>query len=389
MPNPYGEEFAQAHVSHVLRGHPLRSQQAMPEQRSEQPIAPDAGPPPSTTALVLKSQIALQQCPSCGASQPTSTSICLACGAYLPTKAQLIRCRRCGTQAPAALVICPGCGRELRAARRRSLSWLAPIGLIVLFLLVLQQASRLTSLEWPREQFAAGRQWVMALGEQLDPQITIETIPAETAPSLAVGSATQAESVTTKLNSLADLTLFATPVADAAAMPDASITTLKGALDSEMNAPAASVSGDTAVAAEPQQSTPVETSQAPQVNEEVPVSATATVAPTPTAPPATPTSAPTLAAPVLAPTARPTPTPIRATATASAVPTKRELAPATSGGVLAASALAASPTAPGGDGLSTKASATAAILQPTATEMEAADTPTATPAAAVARPTSM
>lgn len=137
-------------------------------------------PVPGGTALATqKRSTPSQQCPSCGATQPTSTSVCMSCGTFLPAKSERIRCRRCGTQASANLHLCPGCGRELQAAVPRSLSWLVPIILLLLFVIVMQQFLRLNALNWSQIQVATGWQWLTEIGERLDPQITIKTIPVE------------------------------------------------------------------------------------------------------------------------------------------------------------------------------------------------------------------
>jgi len=75
-----------------------------------------------------------------------------------------------------------------------------PIILVAFFLLVLQQIVGLSAQNWPPPQLTAGWQWVTQLGERLDPQITIETIPAEVDTIAAVPSA--AEPI---VQSLADL----------------------------------------------------------------------------------------------------------------------------------------------------------------------------------------
>ncbi len=161
---------------------PLPTEELPRKQSSSPVLQPRARTTsvPSSTALVTKKRSTpSQQCPSCGAMQPTSTSICMACGTFLPAKSQNIRCRRCGTQASANLHLCPGCGRELEAGTPRSLSWIVPMVLVVLFLLAMQQIIGSNTLTWSRAQLTTGWQWVTAIGERLDPQITIRTVPVE------------------------------------------------------------------------------------------------------------------------------------------------------------------------------------------------------------------
>lgn len=122
------------------------------------------------------------QCPNCGAWTPIGSSICAECGVRIQPKPQKIRCRLCGANAPATLVICPHCGRELQSAPSRIFSWGAPTVLVVLALLIL--APRWEGgnpLRWVQSSFGAGRTWVNEMAQQLDPQITISTLPATVA----------------------------------------------------------------------------------------------------------------------------------------------------------------------------------------------------------------
>jgi len=357
----------------------------------------------STTALVLKQQRdASQQCPRCGAVQPTSTSICLTCGNYLPAKAESIRCRRCGTHSSANLVLCPGCGRELHATRARSLSWILPLLLVGLFLLLIQQSTALLSLRWPSEQLASGWNWVVAVGEQLDPQLTIETVSGDSTQTLAVNPSVRdaggnGEETSGGASLLADLSIFATATAD---------VILSGESVDEPHADAESAGAESAGAEVPAlvpviREDLVETEARTQENGSVEIdeaatssalqialpTMTATVPPTvpptvsPTAlPTATATKAPektpTANVAVLAPTPRPTPTRFRPTATAtSASPTS---ASPTSTSFIENSTAANEIEAATAGG----AAAAVTILQPTATNRLAADTPTAVPATA-------
>lgn len=141
--------------------------------------APVAGAPRSVTGS--------HQCPNCGAWTPIGSSICAECGVRIQPKPQKIRCRLCGANAPATLVICPHCGRELQSAPSRILSWGAPTVLVVLALLIL--APRWESgnpFRWVQSGFGAGRTWVNEMAQQLDPQITISTLPVTVAEGQAI-----------------------------------------------------------------------------------------------------------------------------------------------------------------------------------------------------------
>lgn len=130
-------------------------------------------------ALPVVRSSATQRCPHCGAIQPASTSVCMACGTFIQSKAQKkIRCRRCGTRTSANLVLCPGCGRELHAASPRVGLLVAPLILVTFFLFLLTRTSLLQPLDWAQSQAATSWNWILTLGNRLDPQITLTTIPA-------------------------------------------------------------------------------------------------------------------------------------------------------------------------------------------------------------------
>jgi len=106
----------------------------------------------------------------------------MACGAFIQSKTpKKIRCRRCGTRASANLVLCPGCGRELQAASPRVGLLVAPLILVTLFLFLLTRASAFQPLDWAQTQAATSWQWILTLGDRLDPQITINTMPTAVA----------------------------------------------------------------------------------------------------------------------------------------------------------------------------------------------------------------
>lgn len=79
-------------------------------------------------------------------------------------------------------MVCPHCGRELQAAPPRLLTWGAPLLLILLFAAVL--LARLGSegpAGWTQQQIARVVALVNSLGERLQPDISITTIPVANA----------------------------------------------------------------------------------------------------------------------------------------------------------------------------------------------------------------
>ncbi len=131
------------------------------------------------------------QCPNCGAWAPASTSVCTECGTRLQRKPQKVRCRVCSSTVSASLVICPSCGRELHAAPSRVFSWGAPTVLVFLFLVIMvQRWESGNPLYWVQTQVVSGREWITQAAQQLDPQITISTLPV-TASSAGSQSAGQ------------------------------------------------------------------------------------------------------------------------------------------------------------------------------------------------------
>lgn len=226
-------------------------------------------------ALPVVRSSATQRCPTCGAIQPASTSVCMACGAFIQSKAQKkIRCRRCGTRASANLVLCPGCGRELQAASPRVGLLVAPLILVTLFLFLLTRTSLLQPLDWAQSQAATSWNWILTLGNRLDPQITLTTIPA---PAVA-GSANS-----NGLLVAAAPAELATPVA---LLPTATVATATGATVNGEN-PAPVVAEDSSLAPA------TATAAATEAATAVPPPATATLAPTATpSPTLTPTSSP-------------------------------------------------------------------------------------------------
>ncbi|MEZ4862226.1 MAG: LysM peptidoglycan-binding domain-containing protein [Caldilineaceae bacterium] len=225
----------------------------------------------------------VQQCPHCGARVSTTTSICMECGGYLQHKGEQIRCRHCNTLASSNLMICPGCGRELQPAPPRWLSWGAPLIVVAFFLAILTQ-QWLTGngpIHWAQAQLSSGWHWLYQLGERLDPQITIETIPVADAN---VSSRTQ---LTLDVTPPTDIISVQTPV-----VGDASLDSVAADV-SLNNLPPLTSLAPTEAATPAALPTPTNT---------------ATTAPTPTAidtptalPSATPTTAATTPAVVIAP----------------------------------------------------------------------------------------
>lgn len=160
------------------------SQQTDPHAASRTPTITSL--PAVRPALPVVRSNVTQRCPNCGAVQPASTSVCMACGAFIPSKAQKqIRCRRCGTRASANLVLCPGCGRELQAAPPRIGLFLAPVIIVAVFLVLLTRGSGVQLISWAQTQATTGWNWILTLGDRLDPQIVINTISPTPAAEVA------------------------------------------------------------------------------------------------------------------------------------------------------------------------------------------------------------
>lgn len=311
------------------------------------------------TAASSRPAVSTHQCPNCGAWAPTGTSICTECGTRLQVKPQKIRCRLCGANASTSLVICPHCGRELHPAPSRVLSWGAPAVLILLFLLVLvQRWESGNPLQWVRAQFTSGQAWVTQIAQQLDPQITISTLPdggvenrttgLVPAPPALPPSNTQLDSAFTK-----DMTVQSTSLTQVTASNQASTQQVEPpATNQAVNALHESAGMTLTVAtSEP---TATATTQA------TPVEPTATALPSPQ-----PTS--TALAPTATATTQATPTKAAATATSAVV----QVTPTvnTVDAIVAANLV-----------LTKTEAAVVTILQPTTTAVPT-ETPTPTPAA--------
>ncbi|HRA68831.1 MAG TPA: LysM peptidoglycan-binding domain-containing protein, partial [Caldilinea sp.] len=122
--------------------------------------------------------VTTRPCPSCSTPVSVNASTCSACGESLPARDKRIRCRRCGGSASAALVVCPHCGRELQAAPPRLLTWGAPVVLILLFAAaLLTQLGNASPAAWTQRQAARVVALVNGIGERLQPDITITTMP--------------------------------------------------------------------------------------------------------------------------------------------------------------------------------------------------------------------
>ncbi len=76
-------------------------------------------------------------CPGCGSGVQSGQAICATCGTVLHSQPKIIRCRHCGHKSSSAYALCPNCGRTLAAASSRWITLGAPVGLVLLFALVL------------------------------------------------------------------------------------------------------------------------------------------------------------------------------------------------------------------------------------------------------------
>lgn len=117
---------------------------------------------------------ATRLCPTCNSSVSIHASVCPVCGDGLPSRNKQIRCRRCGKKASSALVICPYCGRELHPAPPRLLTLGAPLALVALFgAAFLVQLGSASPAHWALRQVDRTVAFVAAIGEQLQPDLTI------------------------------------------------------------------------------------------------------------------------------------------------------------------------------------------------------------------------
>ncbi|HRW47636.1 MAG TPA: LysM peptidoglycan-binding domain-containing protein [Caldilinea sp.] len=143
-------------------------------------------------------------CPGCGTPVNVNASVCPTCGESLPSRNKKIRCRQCHGTASANLVICPHCGRELQPAAPRLLTWGVPALLVLLFgAIFLARLGGANPITWTQARVERAVAFVGSLGDRLQPEITVETIPVEEdiedqlasapAPALAVNDAGQAQ----------------------------------------------------------------------------------------------------------------------------------------------------------------------------------------------------
>ncbi len=148
---------------------------------------------PAVAPTVLRPRsIGVTPCPSCGERVDAQALACPECGERLRQEPRLIRCVHCGAQASSELSVCPSCCRELRAAPSPALAWGMPVGLVLLFVLVL--ATRWDGsnpLSWARERLDRGVALVETLGNNFEPELVIvmTPVPGSNAGTLAVALA--------------------------------------------------------------------------------------------------------------------------------------------------------------------------------------------------------
>jgi len=239
-------------------------------------------------------------CPACGQPVNVLASICPTCGESLPSRNKKIRCRHCHGTASANLVICPRCGRELRPAASRLLTWGIPALLVLLFAaLFLMRSGGTSPVAWAQVRIERTAAFVGDLGDRLQPEITIETLPVE-------------EDIEDQLVSAPAPTLPANSVNQVqqpAATEQPTATPQEAAI-----VPPAATATATATAAPTATALPTATA--------IPELPTATESATATIPPATATTLPVTATPSLRVTAT-VPSTVLATATTAAVTATR------------------------------------------------------------------
>ncbi len=146
--------------------------------QSSLPADYTVSPPPlhirGATALI---------CPECGEPVGDGETQCEGCGESLARPPKVIRCVHCATSASSALTVCPGCGREFRAAPPHLLRYGAPaLAACVLLVLLSLVWTRLSPLNWARNNLARGVLLVEDIGASLEPEMVIVMTPIVMTP---------------------------------------------------------------------------------------------------------------------------------------------------------------------------------------------------------------
>jgi LysM repeat protein len=129
---------------------------------------------------------AVRSCPACDAPVGVGATQCAECGEPLVRAPKQIRCAHCATLAISSLTVCPGCGRELREAPPHLLRYGAPLlAASVLLLLMGLVWTRLSPLNWARNNLARGVTLVEGIGASLEPQMVIVMTPIVLTPVAA------------------------------------------------------------------------------------------------------------------------------------------------------------------------------------------------------------
>ncbi len=166
----------------------------------------------------------------------------------------MIRCRRCHRTANAQLVICPHCARELQAAPSRLFTIGVPIAALLIVVVVFSTRWNRGNpfvWGWEKTQQAAGA--VAQLGENLQPNFTVEVVPPTPDPTTLLSAEPEdgAASVAPSPEVPTEVAVIAPPAADTPAVAPATAT-----LDLPTPLPTATATSEPTATEAPATSTP-------------------------------------------------------------------------------------------------------------------------------------